>query len=123
MTTQQLRKQITVHNWLLVNGGLTIYYNKGIEDFQFTLSPEEALKMLHRIGSVYNWYSHPFINIQEDENSPNVGWEEFTRDFVFSQWEALTMVVVYELEKEADKEIENSDIGKAISNFIKPPQV
>lgn len=42
--------------------------------------------------------------------------EEF-QDYRISQWDALNLAIRYELEKEVDKELDNSDIGKAIKNL------
>lgn len=36
-----------------------------------------------------------------------------------SQWDALNLAIRHELEKETEKEMNNSDIGKAIKNITK----
>ena len=122
MTTEQLRKEIEVGNWHINYAGLSITYYRSYENktnpipIDITLNPEECAKQLSDIGSIDSWEADPFW-IWSD--STPYRWEVFIHHYKLSQWEALTIAIRHELEKETEKEIRNGDIGKALDSITK----
>lgn len=100
MNTYQLRKCIHVILFHLNSESGSISYIKNGTASCFCLSREEFFKELVAIGSV-------------DED---IEYEDFM-DYSLSQWDALNIAIRYELTREQEKDIDNSDIGKAINKL------
>jgi hypothetical protein len=112
MTTEQLRKEIEVINWEISEKGIYIGYRRNeITGYYLLLNPEETACELCAIGS-----------IDDDLNlilSCDTFWVDFVKEFKLCQWEALTLVIRHEANREVDKEVDQSDIGKAVNNLLK----
>lgn len=79
-----------------VNGGAISYYVNNKFNV-ITLGNDELKKELISIGS-----------IDDDSNFDK---------YVLSQWDALNISIRLELAREIEKDLDNSDIGKAIINL------
>jgi len=112
MTTEQLRKEISVYNFGLSKIGIYVGYAQNGVTKTLTFTPEETAIQLQAIGSIHSWVAEPFyIYIEEDKK---VNWTAFYKNFVFSQWEALTLVIRHELGKELEKDTNLLEMDKAI---------
>jgi len=101
--TYNLRNCMHVAKYHSHSGGAMIYYIKqGITNVINFPNPE-LFKELIAIGSI------------DEDSDP-----EYMADYSLSQWDALNIAIRYELAREQERELENSDIGKAI-NSLKPP--
>jgi hypothetical protein len=120
MTTEQLRKEITVTHWSINNSGISIKYFKKTDTqndyYELEINPEECAHQLSAIGSIDSWEADTFLLNYENSQ---LHWAAFVHTFKLSQWEALTLVIRHELEKETEKEINQGDIGKAIDSITK----
>jgi len=114
MTTEQLRKEIIVCHWALHAKGISIRYYKYSESdpIWLELIPEEAAIQLQAIGSIHSWVAEPFYIYTEEDKKVN--WTAFYNNFIFSQWEALTLVIRHEMEKELEKDATLLEMDKAI---------
>lgn len=120
MTTEQLRKEITVTSWNIHSSGISVHYfrsdGKRSKDYLLILNPEECARQLSAISSIDSWEADTFLLNYENSQ---LHWAAFVNTFKLSQWEALTLAIRHELEKETEKEIDNGDIGKAIDSITK----
>lgn len=114
MTTEQLRKEIMVTNWHIGINGLSLEYWQNDIKTSIFYPPGRSVRLLNIIGSIDSCSEDGTILIY---NGTQMHWISFIGCFTFSQWEALTLVIRHELEKETEKEIDNSDIGKAIDKL------
>lgn len=121
MTTEEIRKVIIVRNWVLTPHGLSIDYDrtdeKGLSSSLF-LSPEKTLKELSIVGSVEDyilegnnkeWPSKAFMN---DE------WYSFPQligIYRMCQWEALSIVIRHEEEKELANDMNMLELDAALN--------
>lgn len=111
MTTEQLRKEISVSDYLLYDRGIIItYFRNGTEHLY--LNPEQTAIHLQAIGSIHSWVSDPFYIYTEEDKKIN--WIAFYKNFVLSQWEALTLVIRHEMGKELEKDTKLLEMDKAI---------
>lgn len=118
MTTEQLRKEITVRNWYISADGIYIEYWRHTTISELQLNPEESAYQLSAIGSIESW--------TKDENGLQLRWEEFIDrtvtwgwnvfhlTFKLSQWEALTLAIRYESEKELQNDANLLEMDKII---------
>lgn len=104
MNIYQLRNRMRLLNWRSYNGGLTsFFYTIGSNNCSFSLNNEQLTSELIAIGSI-------------DES-----WTPKERlAYQLSQWDALNIAIRFEAAKEQEKDLDNSDIFKAIANIIKP---
>lgn len=122
MLTEQIRKNIHVVGYGLFEKGIQVHYdwfesrNAEKEERELILLIPEAIKELEAIGEVASWHPSPLMLMI---NNDYITWDEFTETYVLSQWDAINLVIRHELQKAADQEIENSDIGKAINKILK----
>lgn len=118
MTTEQLRKEITVYSYGIYDKGIYIGYTRKGDTKHLTLDPEECARQLSAIGSIESW--------TKDENGLQLRWEEFIDrtvtwgwnvfhlTFKLSQWEALTLAIRYESEKELQNDANLLEMDKII---------
>lgn len=104
MDIYELRQKLLIVNFNThCEGGTLLYFRDGKSN-TLLLSNAELYEELISIGSL-------------DEGTQP---EEFA-DYVMSQWDALNIAIRYEAARDMDKEIDNSDIGKAIKNITNFP--
>ena len=121
MTTEEIRKVIIVRNWVLTPHGLSIDYDrtdeKGLSSSLF-LSPEKTLKELSIVGSVEDyilegnnkeWPSKAFMN---DEW---YSFPQFIGIYRMCQWEALSIVIRHEEEKELANDMNMLELDAALN--------
>lgn len=118
MTTEQLRKEITVSSYRLHDEGIYIGYSRKNDTKHLTLNPEECAFQLSAIGSIESW-SNGELGLQlqwEDVLNRSVtwSWNVFCLSFKLSQWEALTLAIRHEAEKELEKDSNLLEMDKAI---------
>ena len=128
MTTEQLRKEIEVANWHINYAGISITYYRTYENktnpiaIDIKLDPEECARRLSAIGSIDSWCDYDGqieIYWEQDSFMKREMFNVFSSFFKLCQWEALTLAIRHELEKETEKEIDNGDIGKSIDSITK----
>lgn len=97
MTIYELRNTMKVEYYHKTpnGGGISYYRNNNFNTL--TLTNDELLKELIAMGSL--------------DNGDNY------KHYVLSQWDALNIAIRFELAREAEREIDNADIGKAIENL------
>lgn len=100
MNIYDLRRNIMVYSFNTHSEGGSIAYMKNGKSNGLALTNIQLFNELIAIGSL-------------DENADP---EEFA-DYNMSQWDALNIAIRHELMLEAEKEIDNSDIGKAIEKL------
>lgn len=100
MNIYDLRRNILVYSFNTHSEGCSIAYTKQGKSNGIALTNIELLNELIAIGSL------------DTDLDP----EEFA-DYTMSQWDALNIAIRFELAREAEKEIDNADIGKAIENL------
>lgn len=101
MNIHDLRRNMLVYNFNTHSNGATIYYSREGKADSINLNSQELISALIAIGSL-------------DENPD----PEYVADYFMSQWDALNIAIRFEAARDMDKEIENSDIGKAINNLL-----
>lgn len=99
MNIYELRQAIKVEVYYQALTECTISYKKHGTSNIITLDNDTMAKELIAIGSIEETDSQKLI-----EHS-------------LSQWDALNIAIRFELAREMDKEIDNSDIGKAIKKI------
>jgi len=106
MDIYELRRKVTVTMftsfWNNNSYGI-FHYSVDERHNVLKLQPRELEQELQAIGSI----------------AENISQELFYK-YQISQWDALNIVIRFELAREQEKEIDNSDIFKAIANIIKP---
>lgn len=100
MDIYELRNKISVTIYTIYKDGAIIRYLKGNHLNVISLSENELIKELIAIGSL------------DDVDN----WGHLA-NYELSQWDALNIALRFELAREMDKEIDNSDIGKAIKKI------
>lgn len=103
MNITSIRQSAHVYTYSSHNEGCLICYIKDKTSRSLSLTSIQLLNELIAMGSL------------DEDVTP----EEFA-DYNISQWDALNLVIRHESAIEMDKELDNSDIGKAISNITKP---
>lgn len=110
MTTEQLRKVITVTNWYLGYTGLTISYareDKHLKkELHLILSPKETLEALSIVGS---------LDIAEGMINNYSYYTKVADEYKFCQWEALSIAIRHEAEKELANDINMLEIDSALN--------
>jgi hypothetical protein len=121
MTTEQLIKQIHVLEYNLNDKGIKIEYVRYTDADELGtkktlwLNAEESARQLSAIGSIDSWEAQPFIIYTETINdSAPLDWIMFSSFFVFSQYEALTLAIRHEMEKEIEKDSNLIEMNKTI---------
>lgn len=100
MDIYELRRKINVYNFGYHENGVSIFYKVAERNCSICLDHDTLSKELVMIGS---WDD----DITLDEKMA----------YGISQWDALNIAIRFELAREMDKEIDNSDIGKAIKKL------
>jgi hypothetical protein len=118
MTTQQLRREIRVASGFLRYDGIVIQYFRNDAPLTCLLeSPADCVRALIAIGTIDEWYDNAGeITFTVDGILYN--WTAYCDIFQLSQWDALSIAINYEYEKEVNKEIDASDIGKVIKKLL-----
>lgn len=101
MTIYELRNIMKVDYYNRHANGGTIRYYRDNHVYVLQLTNDELLKELIAIGSLEDTL--------HDER-------QFST-YVLSQWDALNIAIRYQLSRDAEFEIDNADIGKAIENL------
>ena len=103
MTTEQIRKAVEVKDFSVKSHGIYVSYLKWNENSEamecntIRLSPEESINELNAIGATECKY-----------------WHLLYRGYIFSQWEALTLVIRHEYRKSLDTDMNMLEMDKAI---------
>lgn len=103
MDIYKLRNCMLVTNFYSHTEGAMIYYIREGKTNIINLDRDALNAELVAIGSL-------------DEDSDN----EHIADYSLSQWDALNIAIRFELAREAQKELEGSDLFNAIANITKP---
>lgn len=103
MDIYELRRCIKIINYSSHPNGAVITYQKNNSQNLINLQRDDFIKELISISSI-------------DEESPS----EIHDTYIISQWDALNIVIRFELARQQEKEIDNSDIGAAINKITKP---
>lgn len=118
MTTEQLRKEITVYSYGIYDKGIYIGYTRKGDTKHLTLDPEECARQLSAIGSIESWSNGELgLQLRWEEvinRSVTWGWNVFYLSFKLSQWEALTLAIRHEYEKELEKDANLLELDTAI---------
>jgi hypothetical protein len=120
MTTEALRKVIKVTYWMIGEKGLSISYvreDHNPQSLHLILDPEETVKELLCIGSIEAFDLGEKIQVRWEE-FPNKfvtwGWPVFILGFKLCQWEALSIVIRHEEEKELANDMNMLELDAAI---------
>jgi hypothetical protein len=117
MTTEQLRKEITVSHWNINIEGISIRYYKNSESdpIWLKLTPEESARELCAIGSIDEVSEGGiFNNLMLREGTVSRNWNGFIKEFKLCQWEALTLAIRHEMNLETEKDVNLLEMDKAI---------
>lgn len=105
MNIYQIRQEVNTNLHYVNANGATILYSRNGTTNVIKLTHDELIAELKAIGTI-------------DDDTPNVS-ETFKEARILSQWDALNIVIRFEAARDMDKEIDNSDIGKAINKLLK----
>jgi hypothetical protein len=117
-----------VTTWWLTSISTIIEYERKEDGIWYhktmVLTPEESARELCAIGSIDEVSETPGGIVLTWDDNKSVGmWDDFINgkhsSFKLCQWEALTLAIRHEAKLEAEKEVKNSDIGKAIDKLLK----
>ena len=122
MTTDQIRKNVTVNKFHVSTDGIFItYINKpiGIATYELTLNLNkfQSAIALERIGSINKFEANPHLRIWWDSPKGaalDAYWEQFCTTFTLSQYEAITLVVRHEYEQSLQSDMNLLEIDKAL---------
>jgi hypothetical protein len=103
MNIYDLRRNILVYSFNTHSEGGSIAYTNNGRSNGMALTNIELYKELVAIGSL-------------DENTDP---EEFA-DYTMSQWDALNIAIRFELARETENDLQNSDIFESIAKITKP---
>lgn len=121
MTTEQIRKNITVTGFRINDIGICIdYWSKPLHTANFQrnlqLTPVQSLTELEKIGSINRFTANP-IRVWWDspKGTPlEATWELFLTTFYLSQYEALTLIVRHEYEQSLKNDMHLLEMDKAL---------
>jgi hypothetical protein len=121
MTTEQIRKNITVTDFRILNNGIYIdYWNKplNVANFQKTLNltPIQAITELEKIGSIKRFDANPMRIWWDSPKGAacDARWEQFCTTFILSQYEAITLVVRHEYEQSLKSDMNLLELDKTL---------
>lgn len=103
MNLYDLRNCILVITFSSHSNGAVIYYRNKDKSDSLNLNNTELLSELIAIGSLED-------TLHDERAFP---------EYQLSQWDALNIAIRFELARETEKDIDDSDIGKAIDNITK----
>jgi len=103
MDIYELRNAIAVTIYAIYKDSAVIRYTKSGKLNSISLSEIELVQELLAIGSIND---ERVIDLMNNYN--------------LSQWDALNIAIRFELAREQEKELDHSDIFKAIANIINP---
>jgi hypothetical protein len=119
MTTEQLRKVVKVTDWNLNETGLIISYER--EDhtpklLHLILSPDETLMALSKVGSVddYLLADNNNVNSLAEVNEIWYTFKHLVTFYVMCQWEALSIAIRHEAERELVKDTNMLEIDNML---------
>lgn len=110
MTTEALRKVITVTAWSLTDTGLTISYTREDSNpkiLHIILSPLETLQELSKVGSIEDINEHAVYH-----------FPELSKQYKMCQWEALSIAIRHEEEKQLANDMNFLEMDSALSALI-----
>ena len=115
MTTEEIRKKITIENHYMLNRGLYISYTwyeeiGHIKNKILDIDIDESLQELNALGEV-NYYRDDFLL---EYNGENMTWNVFMSKWIFSQWDALNLVIRHEYKKSIEEDTNMLEMDKAI---------
>jgi len=120
MTTEEIRKCIKITHFHSSHNGVHIIYDwstkpsEAWEEKNISIQPKELLQELNSMGEINIWG----VGIEYNEViHPN--YLQFIEHWIFSQWDALNLVIHYEYNKAVEEDVNNSDIGNAINKLLK----
>ena len=116
MTTDQLRKSITLTNWAMNSQGICMdfyfletNYEKSIHHIFLPIT--RAAEYLQQIGEIDILSEKPLTIVWVDKEYT---WEQFIKEYNFSQYDAFRLVVKYEYEKVLANDVAMLEMDKAI---------
>jgi hypothetical protein len=114
MTTEALRKAIKVTDWKLSENGLTISYerdNHNPKSLHLVLSPKETIKELSIVGSIEQVNEFDLMALW---CSCWYYWPQIPISYKMCQWEALSIAIRHEEEKELANDMNMLELDSAI---------
>lgn len=121
MTTEQIRKTLTVHRYVISEIGIYITYaiketDRLTSEHVLSLTPVLSLSALVSIGSINRFEANPIkIWWETPKGTPlESAWGQFYTNFTLSQYEALTLAVRHEYEKSLANDMNLLEIDKAL---------
>lgn len=118
MTTEALRKIITVRGWMIVPDGISVSYERIEENqskiFHLLLSSEETAHALLSMACIDGYLLENGTLIIEYEGV-NYTWGNFAIIYRTCQWEALTIAIRHEAEKELKNDMNMLELDSALS--------
>lgn len=117
MTTEALRKIIMVRNWIIVPDGISISYERTDEYpyklLHLILSSEETAHALLSMACIDGYLLENGTLIIEYEGV-NYTWGNFSIIYRTCQWEALTIAIRHEAEKELKNDMNMLELDSAL---------
>jgi hypothetical protein len=135
MTTQEIRKKISVNESWLAHDGLELLYWYGGKEKYYQFSPLETAKLFKTCGLIHDYESahftgSPFIKWMvtfygmdhhnehtEREIMMCDSWDVFRQNFELSQYDAITLAVHIQ-DMENMKDFETAVINTAKNKFL-----
>ncbi len=117
MTIEALRKVIMVTTWSLTKDGLTISYvreDHNPKSLHLILAPAEATRELTVIGTIDSaeYYGEDKVIINYNDGS--CVWDGFIGIYKLCQWEALSIAIRHEAEKELANDVNILELDSAL---------
>jgi hypothetical protein len=121
MTTEQIRKRITVTRFDILDTGIFILYldksePPGKDNKVLRLAPIESIIALRSIGSINKFEANPIMVWWDTPKGTSVSgtWYDLCATFVLSQYEAITLVVLHLYEESLKSDINLLEMDKAL---------
>lgn len=115
MTTEQLRKVIKVNTWGLTDTGLTVSYERQDSNprlLHLILNRAETLKELWLSGTIDEYNS---TEETATTDSLTCSFDELIISYALCQWEALSIAIRHEAEKELVKDTNMLEIDNMLN--------
>lgn len=117
MTTDQLRKSITVKAWMIDTDRIDISYdyidtNSKKHELTIFLPANRAAHFLSSYGDIDVVSNDPLTIVWDDKEYI---WEQFALKYKLSQYEALRIAIAYEYEKHLESDVNLLEMDAAIA--------